>query len=114
MTDIQKSGLVKVFADLVGLFDSKLRASVTVALIAAVVYLFMENKELNRSRIDDTKYWQEREAKLYQRIINRYDPRFNEIKVVTDSTKAKVDSTTARIEPVLNKVTETINKLKSK
>src|SRR5689334_21700169 len=107
----QNNRWVRIFSDLVGLFDSKPRAEVSVALIGAVIYLFADNRRLAQMRIDDADKWRDREAAIYNKIINRYDPKWNEAKLVIDSTKAKVDSSTERITPVVEKMNKVADKL---
>ncbi|MGJ1295530.1 hypothetical protein ACR777_15090 [Sphingobacterium spiritivorum] len=100
--------LIKAFGEMVGLFETKTRASFTVIMIACIIWLLVENKGLNDRLFNESRRNADSETAIYQRIIDRYDPAFREIKEATDSSRAKVDSTTSLIQPVLRKL---MNKL---
>lgn len=103
------SKLVKLFGDLVGLFDTKPRAAATVGMLLAIIYLFIQNQKLVQARIDD-------KDQMYREIITevrkQYDPVLRDMKNAQDSNKVKIDSTTSSIKPVLETVKKTINEIR--
>ena len=101
--------LLKALSDVVGLFDTKGKAAITVFLIGCLIYLYLENKDLNRSLLDDNKTSFDRERDIYQNIIQRYDPQFKKMLESTDSMRVAVDSTTMTIRPVIEKLGKMLN-----
>lgn len=104
--------LVKAFGDVVGLFDTKGKAAITVFLIVSLIWLYVENKGLNRSMLDDTKRWNDRERDIYLNIIQRYDPQFKKILQANDSMRVAVDSTTMTIKPVVERLDKMLNNVR--
>src|SRR5690606_40189737 len=104
--------LLRAFSDVVGLFDTKGKAAITVILICCIFYLYVENKELNKALLDDNRKWQDRERDIYLNIIQRYDPEFRRMREASDSMRVAVDSTTMSIRTVVERLNETLDKIK--
>lgn len=96
-----------IFKGVVGLFDTKLSATVIVSLIIAVVLLFMQNRSLQNDRIQDNEKWRGREVAMYERILN--SPKINNIKAVSDSNKKTIEESTSKLDTVLKSVKKTVN-----
>ncbi|MFE2861624.1 hypothetical protein [Sphingobacterium multivorum] len=107
----QKFGwIAKVFSDVVGLFDTKGKAAIQVIMIAAIIYLYIENQNLNGQISKEIRLSGKTEAEIYKKLLERYDPAFREIKEKADSSNAIVDTLRGQIKPLVHKLSE---KLKS-
>lgn len=102
-------GLAKLLVEIVTLFDTKRKAAIQVFVLGVVVYLYLENKDLNKSRVDDLKISKNSEIRIYERVIERLDPEFKEIKKSVDSSNARLDSAAGEIKPVVSKLKEKLN-----
>lgn len=99
-----QKGFLKIFVELVGLFDTKSRAAATVVMLLTIFYLASEVKDLQEKRVEDNDKWRDREVELYKKLINRYDPKMEAI-------STKVDSTNMRVNKVSDNISETLNKI---
>lgn len=106
---------VKIFSDLVGLFDNKPRAAATVAMILVIIYLWNRNDQLNSARIQDQK---EFNAAIVAEVRKQVKQPLEDIKntqqAAIDSNKRKIDSTRAEISPILETIKETVKNINRK
>lgn len=98
---------VKVYQDLVGLFDTKPRAAATVGLILVILFLGYKVLDLQNQRIQDQKDFN---AAIVAEVRKQVQPAINDIKEKQDSNKNKIDSTAAQIAPVLESVKKALKK----
>jgi len=110
MTEDQNK-FVKAFGDLVGLFDTKSRASATVAMICVILYLWYKTDQLNAARIQDQKEFKDQ---MITEIRRQITPAIAEVKATQDSNKVKIEKTAELIKPVLMKINQAINKMNDK
>src|SRR5690606_10540526 len=109
MDEKQTKKAVALFYDLVGLFDTKPRAFVTVAMIIAIIALAFDLRRVYNIRAEDSEARLKRsEDFIYNRVLERVndnvEPRLSQVEANTDSARAIVDSTAQQIQPVLKKI----------
>lgn len=90
-----------IFKGVVGLFDTKLSATVIVSLIVAVVLLF------NKVGVLQDKL-NEQKDEMYERLISEMK---GEVHKQTDPIKKANARTNAKVDTILEKADSTLNKL---
>ncbi|SJN51598.1 hypothetical protein FM120_31475 [Sphingobacterium faecium PCAi_F2.5] len=102
-------GLAKLLVDIVTLFDTKRKATIQVIVIGVIVYLYFENKDLNKDVINEVKLSKDSEVRIYKNLIERFDPQFQKIQQAVDSSNLQTDSVRNEIKPLVNKLKDKLN-----
>jgi len=102
-------GLAKLLVDIVTLFDTKRKATIQVIVIGVIVYLYFENKDLNKDVLNEVKLSTDSEVRIYKNLIERFDPKFQAIQNAVDSSNLQTDSVRNEIKPLVNKLKDKLN-----
>lgn len=102
-------GIAKLLVDIVTLFDTKRKATIQVIVIGVIVYLYFENKDLNKDVLTEVKLSKDSEVRIYKNLIERFDPKFQAIQNAVDSSNLQTDSVRNEIKPLVNKLKDKLN-----
>lgn len=102
-------GVAKLLVDIVTLFDTKRKATIQVIVIGVIVYLYFENKDLNKDVLTEVKLSKDSEVRIYKNLIERFDPKFQAIQNAVDSSNLQTDSVRNEIKPLVNKLKDKLN-----
>lgn len=102
-------GLAKLLVDIVTLFDTKRKATIQVIVIGVIVYLYFENKDLNKVVLNEVKLSKDSEVRIYKNLIERFDPKFQAIQNAVDSSNLQTDSVRNDIKPLVKKLKDKLN-----
>lgn len=102
-------GVAKLLVDIVTLFDTKRKATIQLIVIGVIVYLYFENKDLNKDVLTEVKLSKDSEVRIYKNLIERFDPKFQAIQNAVDSSNLQTDSVRNEIKPLVNKLKDKLN-----
>ncbi|HWK58738.1 MAG TPA: hypothetical protein VNQ80_15450 [Parapedobacter sp.] len=115
MDEKKVNWLVKNFSELVGLFDTKTRASIMVLLFALIGFLGYDLRRVYNVRAVDSEARLKRsEDFIYNQVLRRLEPEISQMRENTDSARAKVDTMAQKTAPLLEKLSEAVEDLNKK
>lgn len=106
MSELKRgSTLLKVFRELVEIFDSK--SGRTALFVAMGVIIFYQNNTINKlqnARLEDSESRRNSEVEIYMKLVDRFDPEMKRMKREIDSSRVVVDSAVNQVNPLLEKI----------